>query len=305
MSAYRNDQLYAETMAIWENGLPAGYSPGWPSVEKLYTVAPAQWTLVTGVPGSGKSEWLDAMMVNLAKRDKWRFFVYSPENWPVSLHAAKLAEKYLGKPFGKGPTDRMERDELDEALRWIEGAWTFCKPQDGSLTGILSEAVDFVSAGSTWMTGIVIDPWNYVDHARGAMTEADYLSAALGQLVDFVRGKYADRNHGGRVHVWVVAHPKILQKSKEGKYPIPQPYDIAGGAHWWNKADNCICVHRNQGEGSQEVEIHVQKIRFKHIGRIGLATLRYDRVTGRYHEPLASVSAVKSRVAPEAQFWDK
>jgi hypothetical protein len=34
----------------------------------------------------------------------------------------------------------------------------------------------------------------------------------------------------------------------------------------------------------QNVDIHVQKVRFKHVGRPGVVTLRYDRVTGRYHE---------------------
>jgi hypothetical protein len=33
------------------------------------------------------------------------------------------------------------------------------------------------------------------------------------------------------------------------------------------------------------VDIHIQKIRFKHIGRPGIVQLRYDRVTGRYFEP--------------------
>lgn len=295
MTIVRSDQLYAETMAAWEGGLPPGASTGWPSVDEFYTVAPSQWTLITGVPGSGKSEWLDALMVNLAKLGKWRFFVYSPENWPVSLHAAKLAEKYVGKPFGHGPTQRMEKDELDEALRWIEGIWDFCTPADGSLTGILNEAIETVSLGDTWKTGIVIDPWNYVEHLRGGMTEADYLSFALGQLVDFVRGKYAKRNHGGNLHVWVVAHPKIMQKAKDGSYPIPRPYDISGGAHWWNKADNCITIHRDQAEGSQEVQVHVQKVRFKHIGRIGVSGLNYDRVTGRYNEKLAAVRAASQQ----------
>lgn len=52
-----------------------------------------------------------------------------------------------------------------------------------------------------------------------------------------------------------------------------------------------MTVHRDQSpEASAEVEIHVQKCRFKHVGRIGAVRLRYDRVTGRYHEipdPLA------------------
>lgn len=298
MSIVRPDQVYAETMAAWDGGLPAGASTGWPSVDKFYTVAPSQWTLITGVPGSGKSEWLDALMVNLARREKWRFVVYSPENWPVSLHAAKLAEKYVGKPFGHGPTPRMEKDELDEALRWIEGIWQFCTPEDGSLGGILTEAIERVSLGNTWSTGVVIDPWNYVEHIRGGMTEADYLSYALGVLIDFVRGRMrtgAGFQHGGKLHVWLVAHPKIMQKAKDGSYPIPRPYDIAGGAHWWNKADNCITIHRDQGEGSQEVQVHVQKVRFKHIGRIGVAELNYDRPTGRYFEQIKSVPTYDAR----------
>jgi twinkle protein len=65
---------------------------------------------------------------------------------------------------------------------------------------------------------------------------------------------------------------------------VPTPHDIADSAHFWNKSDNCITVWRDQAEGSQGVDIHVQKVRFKHIGRIGVETLLYDRVTGRYNE---------------------
>src|SRR5690606_17801830 len=66
--------------------------------------------------------------------------------------------------------------------------------------------------------------------------------------------------------------------------PVPTPYDISGSAHWYNKADNIITVHRNQAEQTQDVDIHVQKVRFKHIGHIGVATLKYDKVTARYFE---------------------
>jgi hypothetical protein len=36
---------------------------------------------------------------------------------------------------------------------------------------------------------------------------------------------------------------------------------------------------------AKPIEVHVQKVRFKHIGRIGMVELVYDRVTGRYSEP--------------------
>lgn len=76
-----------------------------------------------------------------------------------------------------------------------------------------------------------------------------------------------------------------MQKDRDGKYPVPTPRDVSGSAHFWNKADNAITVWRDLAEGGQEVQIHVQKVRWKHIGRIGVATLKYDRETGRYQEP--------------------
>jgi twinkle protein len=65
---------------------------------------------------------------------------------------------------------------------------------------------------------------------------------------------------------------------------------IAGSQHWWNKVDQAITVWRDYGDDDADVEVHVHKVRFKHHGRIGMAGLRYDRVTGRYHEPMRDAS---------------
>lgn len=288
MSHHNHDELMAEVLEMWDTGLPRGQLTGWPSLDPLYTVAPGQWTLVTGTPNSGKSEWLDALMVNLCLRKPWRFFIYSPENRPLRLHASKILEKYVGKPFDPGPTERMTKDEAARGGEWMRGKFIFAKPKVATLEGIIEEAADHVSMAGQHMTGLVVDPWNQLEHNYDTrLREDQYISKALSVLIDFVRGEWT-KYHNGNVHFWLVAHPKALQKDKNGNYPIPRPYDISGGAHWWNKADNCITVWRDQGEGSQEVEVHVQKVRFKHIGRIGLATLIYDRVTGKYHEQFNS-----------------
>lgn len=78
--------------------MPRGADTGWPLLDRHYSVRPGEWTLVTGIPGHGKSEFLDAMTINLAARHGWRFGIFSPENQPFSLHLAKLAEKYTGNP---------------------------------------------------------------------------------------------------------------------------------------------------------------------------------------------------------------
>ena len=97
------------------------------------------------------------------------------------------------------------------------------------------------------------------------------------------------RNHG--VHVWVVAHPQKLYRRDDGLYPVPTPYDISGSAHWRNKADNCLTLWRDEKEPDQPVHLHVQKIRFREVGKVGMVALQFDRVTGRYKEAVPAAAA--------------
>jgi twinkle protein len=277
------NDIKAKVLALYRaGGLPRGSLPGWPSVNELYTVAMSQWTLITGSPGSGKSEWLDAVMVNLARTGGWHFVVYSPENHPLEMHHSKIIEKVVGKPFNPGPNERMTEREVDDAEEWMRGKFLFAKPNRPDMVSILNEANAYASV-ATRKCGIVIDPWNHLEHYRPTgMSETEYVSSVLSEVIAWVR----ERN----CHLWLVAHPSKMQKDKNGKLPIPTPHDVSGSAHFWNKADNCITVWRDQSEyRDQRVQIHVQKIRFKHIGRIGMTTLLYDRVTGRYAEQLRAV----------------
>lgn len=275
----RHDDIRERVFDLYrKGGLPRGSSTGWASLDELYTVSPGQWTCVTGTPNSGKSEFVDAMLVNLAKREPWKFYIYSPENWPLELHHAKILEKYTGKPFTPGPTERMDEDELDSAEEWMRHKFYFCKPDRPDILSILDGAEHITSmAGSTWKTGVVIDPWNQLEHHKPqGQTMTEYVSETLSYVIDRVRSY--------NIHLWLIAHPAKMRKDRDGKYPVPTPHDIADSAHFWNKSDNCITVWRDQVEGSEEVDIHVQKVRFKNIGRIGLRTLIYNRVTGQYRD---------------------
>ena len=90
------------------------------------------------------------------------------------------------------------------------------------------------------------------------------------------------REHG--VHVWLVAHPRIQRPQKDGSYAIPTPYDISGSANFFNKADNCLTVWRDKEHADQHVSVHVQKVRFREVGGLGYAELRYEKTTGRYFD---------------------
>ena len=286
---------------LWDEGMPAGDKTGWPSVDQLYTVMPGQMTILTGWPGSGKSEWLDALLLNLGKQG-WKFAIFSPENQPTEIHVAKFVEKYLSKPFGAGPTSRATKQEVADAIGDMDGWFSFlCPSSDTTQTSfcideILNATEAHFRINGDWKDasvkrGLVIDPWNEIEHLRPRdISETEYVSQTLTHVRSWARA--------ARVHVWIVAHPQKLRRDDNGKLPIPRPDSISGSQHWWNKADNAITVWRALDDpDNAEVEVHVQKIRFKHIGKVGIAELRYDRITGRYHEILKPVGI--------ANYYDK
>lgn len=102
---------------LYSKGTGRGFSTGYASVDSVYTIAPGQLTVVTGYPSSGKSNFVDQLMVNLAKTEDWKFAVCSFENQP-EIHISRLMEIYTGKRFfdGKG---RMSEEERDGAFKWV------------------------------------------------------------------------------------------------------------------------------------------------------------------------------------------
>lgn len=267
---------------LYEFGLERGALTGWPTLDTHYTVKPGQMTIVTGIPGHGKSSWLDGLLVNLAKHNDWRFGLFSPENQPIERHYASLMEKLIGAPFEKGPTKRITPEEKNSAKFWLNDHFKVLLPDEEngnwSVDGVLALAKILVYRYG--IRGLVIDPWNELDHSRpSAVSETDHISASLTKIRRFARLN--------GVHVWIVAHPTKMQPNADGKYPVPTPYMIAGGAHWRNKADNAIAIYRNVGEADDDIcDIHIQKIRFKEIGRVGMVSLRCQIVCGRYIDDL-------------------
>ena len=265
-----------ETLALYRDGPQRAFSTGWDSLDKHMRIREGELSVVTGIPGSGKSEFIDALTINLAGKYGWPIAICSFEN-PPAEHIAKLAEKYLGQPFWEGPTPRMGEGDLKEAMTWLKKHFFLICADDESPTidWVLETARAAVLRYG--VRGLVIDPYNEIEHLRpGNMIETEYVSQLLSKVKKFAQG------HG--VHVWFVAHPAKLRRDDAGKIPVPSLYDISGSANWNNKADLGVVVHRDWAEGSNAVEIYVRKVRFKAAGKVGVVRLAYDRITGRYSE---------------------
>ncbi|OMO82630.1 hypothetical protein COLO4_22894 [Corchorus olitorius] len=240
------DKYYHRTL-----GYEFGVSTGWRALDDLYNVVPGELTIVTGVPNSGKSEWIDALLCNLNENVGWKFALCSMEN-KVRDHARKLLEKYLRKPFFDSG---CENDSLP-SIKWV---------LELARSAVLRHGV----------RGLVIDPYNELDHQRPvSQTETEYVSQMLTLVKRFAQ------HHS--CHVWFVAHPRQLHHWVGAP---PNLYDISGSAHFINKCDNGIVIHRNRDPDAgpiDQVQVCVRKVRNKVVGTIGDAFLSYDRSTGVY-----------------------
>lgn len=267
--------LLIDVSCLYNAKMVKGYSTGWDNLDFHFTVHPGEFTVVTGMPSHGKSEWLDALCTNLVLNHNFRIPIFSPENHPLEMHLSKILEKVAVKPFyGEG---RMTQDEMLDAMAKIENNFAFIKTAETEFTPkhIADEAAPYLDATIVMPKAMIIDPWNEMDHYRpSGLSETEYISRVLTELRRFARDF--------KTHLFLVAHPMKMQKDKEGNYPVPRPYDISGSANWYNKADNCITVWRDVEGDSDKVEIHVQKVRFKARGKPGIVHLTYNNRTSTY-----------------------
>jgi twinkle protein len=273
LSALYNSTHYENSVIdLYDKGFMSGASTGFKNVDELFTVAGGQLSVVTGIPSSGKSEFIDMIMMNLAKKEGWKFAVCSFEN-PPDFHIAKMVEKYVDKPFFSGATKRMNEDERDNALRFIEEHFMFIDYTNGesaTIDSILEKSIGAVR--QMGCRGLVIDPYNYIEMDKST-SETDSISNMLTKVSQFAKAH--------DIHVFFISHPTKMYPDTNGKIPVPTGYSISGSASWFAKADMGITVQR--GEGTS-VDIHVWKCRFKWIGKQGIARLEYYCPTGVYSE---------------------
>jgi len=256
-----------------EGGLRT-YDTGWPTLNRNYTVAKKQLSIVTGIPGHGKSTWVDNLLVNLARMHGWVFCVFAPETYPIEQHYARMIEISTGKSMLHKTTraKKITVDEIEEAYEFIfdHVKALVIQPDQRSIDNIMSQVSDDYD-------GFVLDPWNEVEHFRDrSQTETEYIGQVLMKLKAAAIWK--------DMHIWLVAHPKKMYK-ENGVYKPPDMYDISGSANWFNKADMGVTVHRKHG-AQDWGEIHITKVKVRGTGQTGTVELQFDRDTQRFHEPL-------------------
>ena len=253
---------------LFEHGMQKGVTIGHDNFDRLCSFETKRLCTVTGIPGSGKSEFIDEIAERLNMRYGWRFAYFSPENAPLAYHASKLIEKFTGKKFDK---QHLTFGEYKQVKQHLETNFFFISPKDDYRLDTILEKAKFL-VRRKGIKALVIDPYNRLEDESDGMNETKYISRQLDRLTNF-----AQQND---VLVILMAHPTKQTKNKDGVIEAPTLYDISGSAHFYNKTDFGIVVHRNRVENT--VEVHVQKVKFRHLGEVGTALFKYNLNNGRY-----------------------
>lgn len=222
------------------------------------------------------SEMVDYIAMCLAQRYGWHWAIFSPEH-EFEEHAAKLAEKYMSKPFRSYglSIQGMSDDELTQAERWVRRHFTFIQHEDEDHLAKIDWILDRVRAvyiRQPTLKGLVIDPYNEISD-ESPSNETNFVRDLLKKVKAFAR-------HHDLI-AFIVVHPSKMQRGRDNTRPIPTLHDATGSAHWYNKADIGFTVHRPSLEKA-DVDVIVQKVKRKDQGQAGTIALTWDRQTGRY-----------------------
>jgi len=256
------------------NGFKPGYQIGIESFDKIFSTYTSQFITVTGIPSSGKSDFVDMMCVGYNKNYDWKIAYASPENHPTFLHAHKLMRKI----WGDMPTSKdFDNEKWVEVSERLNDDFYFIDMDNYTLEAVLAKGAELVRRKG--IKCLVIDPFNKV---RSEDRQSDinvYTMDYLSKIEVFAK-KYD-------VLVIVVAHPTKMYKTPDGKIDEPTMYNIKGGGEWYDASYHGILVHRDYE--AKTVKAKVLKVKFQNLGENNAeAHFNWDWRSGRF-DPIKEI----------------
>lgn len=259
---------------LYTRGVQPGLSSGYGGWDKIATFEQGRLNIWTGAPNSGKSEFLDDLTVQMARIHDLKVAVFSPESYPPEKHFRRIAQKLIGKPFGKpGQRDRMSLEELAYAERWAQEHIKWIQPANPTPERVIEAAKNLILRDG--ISVLVVDPWNNMRHDPGALPFTQYISQKLDLFRELAR-QYKLIFH-------LVVHPRKLTKRADGSWEVPTAYDLKDASEWFEKADNIFSVWRCPAVLDLPVEVHQQKGKDAEIVRpCTMGLFSFDWRTTRY-----------------------
>ena len=248
--------IEAEVTDFVKNGFKPGFQVGLEHFDSIFSTYTGQFITVTGIPSSGKSDFVDQMVVGYNKNYGWKTAFASPENVPTYLHAHKLMRKtWQGMPSKAD----IGGEKWNRIADHCNTNYFHIDMERYTLESVLRKAAELVKRKG--IKCLVIDPFNKVRDVDCKTEDVNRYTMEYLQKIEIFCKKYD-------VLTFIVAHPtKMYKNQKTGEIEEPTMYNIKGGGEWYDASYHGLLVHRNYEE--KTVKCKVLKVKFQNLGENG------------------------------------
>ena len=258
-----------------KNGFKKGFQIGLANFDDIFSTYTGQFITVTGIPSSGKSDFVDQMVVGYNANYGWKTAFASPENAPTFLHAHKLMRKVWQDMPNK---NEIGSDKWNQVASHVNDNFFFIDMDRYTLESVLRKGAELVKRKG--IKCLVIDPFNKIRDIDAKTEDVNrYTMEYLTKIETFAK-KFD-------VLVIVVAHPTKMYKDGNGKIEEPTMYNIKGGGEWYDASYHGLLVHRDYD--NKTVKAKVLKVKFQNLGENGAeAHFKWEPKSGCFipHEQL-------------------
>ena len=238
-----------------KNGFKPGFQVGLKNFDEIFSTYTGQFITVTGIPSSGKSDFVDQMCVGYNTNYGWKTAFASPENAPTYLHAHKLMRKvWQDMP---SPSD-IDGEQWNKVADHVNDNFFFIDMERYTLDHVLRKGAELVKRKG--IKCLVIDPFNKVRDVNCKTEDVNRYTMEYLTKIEVFAKKYD-------VLVFIVAHPTKMYKGSDGKIEEPTMYNIKGGGEWYDASYHGLLVHRDYD--TKTVKAKVLKVKFQNLGENG------------------------------------
>lgn len=267
-----------EIFDLYKNGLERAIRPKNIHLKEFgdgFAYLSGQLTVITGIPSHGKSNFLEWWLLNLAIDHEMAIGFFSPEHLPMKIHHAQLAEKVIGKPFYADYFDvkKMSALELEKYRDWSSDKIYLTAPDAGNIADwnwLFQRFEEMI-----FRFGIkvfVVDAFNKVK--RNNPDSLGEINEVLARLTNFCQQHDAN--------IFLVAHPTKMRKRDDGKFEVPNLYDVKGSGDFYDQTHNGGVIYTDFDSGVTKWE--TLKRKYKHQGIQGFeAAFKFCAANGRYY----------------------
>ena len=247
--------IHDEVKEFVTNGFKPGFQIGLKNFDRIFSTYTGQFITVTGIPSSGKSDFVDQMVVGYNNQYGWKTAFASPENQPTYLHAHKLMRKTWQDMPTQGDIGSVKWKQVTDK---VNDNYFFIDMERYTLESVLRKGAELVKRKG--IKCLVIDPYNKVRDVDCKTEDVNRYTMEYLTKIEIFAKKYD-------VLVFIVAHPTKMYKGNDGKIEEPTMYNIKGGGEWYDASYHGLLVHRDYE--AKTTKVKVLKVKFQNLGENG------------------------------------